>query len=128
MNRNDDMTAEPRGAHQRPEPKAPPKKEQARRSTAKPRPKGPAPGQTGSRLPDGPEPITTPNLWGPDAAIMKQPSVVEKDLADETLRKSGWAALSHKKKIAVYIASVIAVLVIFIVLVVIFGGTTELPA
>ena len=126
MDRSDDKPREPQGAHQRVEPKAPPKVEPQRRSTAKPRPKGPAPGQTASK-PSGPEPFMTPNLWGPDAAIMKQPSVVEKDLADEDLRKGGWARLSHKKKVAVYIASVIVVLVIFVALIVIFGGSPDLP-
>lgn len=114
-------------AHQRPAPKAPPKKEPTRRSTAVPRPKGPAPGRTEGRLPDGPEPITTPNLWGPDAAIMKQPSVVEKDLADEDLQKRGFAALPHRTKVAIYIASVIAVLIIFTALIVVFGQTPDLP-
>lgn len=130
MERNDETPSMRRVAPGQPAhiaPKKPSKAGQERRSTAKPRPKGPAPGQTGSRLPEGPEPIVTPNLWGPDAAIMKQPSVVEKDLADEDLHKTRWGALAHGKKIAVYITSVVVVLAVFTAAVVGFGLHMEIP-
>lgn len=91
------------------------------RNAVAPRPSTPAPG-TQVRS-DAPQPIPTPNLWGPDAAIMKQPSVVERDLADESLRKR--RRIPRKIMIAIYIACVLAVIAAVTLFILNFAPTPD---
>lgn len=113
-----------------PSPAAPPKKPRsaadqasgsARRNAVAPRPKTPAPGS--SIDPADRQTIVTPNLWGPDSAIMRQPDVVERDLSDESLQKR--KKLPRKVMIAIYIACVLAVIAIVTILVLVLSPLPE---
>ena len=107
-------------AEDRPQPKAPPASTAKRADPRIPRPTGPAPGVDRATyeasLPYAPDPIETPNLAGPDALKL---DLDQLRLENPDLQKSRFGKLSHKAKIAIYIASAIVVIAIVAIAVVV---------
>ena len=86
---------------------------------------GAARGARNGNLPKAPDPIVTPNLWGPDSELAKHQNVVEEDLQDPTRLEE--TNEHQRKRIAIYIVCA-AVVIVVATLVAIFGaGDLSVP-
>ena len=88
----------------------------------KPRPKGAAPGKPAP--PPPPEPVFTENLAGPNSALArKRRPYLESVMDDDRLRRK--RKLSHRARVAIYIACAAAVIVVFLALFMAFGQPAQ---